>query len=189
MEGLYDEINFWKNGMEARRGLPNLKVLESPERRFEFEEELPLNCEEKDYYFADIGSGLFSGCGVKTNKVNLHVIAVDPLAQPYKVLKEKEGYENRIKLQTGFVELLNFYFKENSFDMVHMRNSLDHAFDAVFGIWELLYVCKIGGKVILRHTENEAEREQYHGLHQWNLSFGEEIIVLMCVRCLRIMRI
>ncbi len=54
--------------------------------------------------------------------------------------------------------------------MVHMSNSLDHCFDALCGIYQLIYICKIGGKIILRHAENEAERSEYEGFHQWNLS-------------------
>lgn len=38
----------------------------------------------------------------------------------------------------------------------------------------MLNICKIGGKVILRHAENEALRENYVGLHQWNLSLHNE---------------
>ena len=79
-----------------------------------------------------------------------------------------------IRLETGFVELLDRKFKPNSFDMVHMSNSLDHCFSAIDGIYQLLNICKIGGKVILRHAENEALRENYVGLHQWNLSLHNE---------------
>lgn len=82
--------------------------------------------------------------------------------------------ENGIKLETGFVELLEYKFKRSSVDIVHMSNALDHSFDAIFGIYQMLYICKIGGKVILRHHENEAEAEKYKGLHQWNLSVHNE---------------
>lgn len=172
LEGLYDEIDFWRDYMEGEewKKSPNFSKTVSPNRRFELEDDLPLKYEGRNYYFADIGSGPFSRCGVITDKVNLHAISIDPLAYPYKILKKKNNFDNKIRLQTGFVELLDYYFEENSFDMVHMSNSLDHCFDAVFGIWQLLYICKIGGQVILRHAENEAENADYNGLHQWNLS-------------------
>ena len=72
------------------------------------------------------------------------------------------------------MELLDNKYGQNSFDMVHMSNSLDHCFDALNGIYQLIYICKIGGKIILRHTENEAERSEYEGFHQWNLSVHNE---------------
>ena len=51
-----------------------------------------------------------------------------------------------------------------------MRNALDHCFDPIFGLYQLLYICRIGGKVVLLHDENEAEHANYDGFHQWNLS-------------------
>ena len=58
--------------------------------------------------------------------------------------------------------------------MVYMRNSLDHSFDPLRGLQELLYICKVGGKIILQHAENEAVNQKYSGLHQWNLSLQNE---------------
>lgn len=37
----------------------------------------------------------------------------------------------------------------------------------------MLAICKVGGKVILRHNENEAEKACYNGLHQWNIELRE----------------
>lgn len=51
------------------------------------------------------------------------------------------------------------YLTDGSFDVVHMSNALDHCFDPIFGLMQLISVCKIGGKVILRHNENEALNE------------------------------
>lgn len=72
-------------------------------------------------------------------------------------------------LHMGFLDNL---FEEKMFDFVHMSNSLDHSFDAIAGTDELLYICIIGGKIVLRHHANEIEN--YDGLHQWNLSVLNE---------------
>lgn len=58
----------------------------------------------------------------------------------------------------------------NYYDIVHMSNALDHCFDPLEGIYQLLTVVKVGGKIILRHNDNEAEHEKYTGFHQWNLT-------------------
>lgn len=172
LSGLEEEIEFWKMYMEERGGLyfHGYNKTISPNRKFELEDDIPLESYGKEYIFIDIGSGPFSRCGRLTDKVKLNALSVDPLASVYKILKEKNKIDNGVKLECGFVELLSRQFPENTFDMVHMSNSLDHSFDAMYGLYQLLYICKIGGKVILRHTENEAERERYNGLHQWNLS-------------------
>jgi len=52
--------------------------------------------------------------------------------------------------------------------MVVCRNALDHSFDPVRGIEEMLLVLKIGGRVNLIHYANEAEEGKYVGFHQWN---------------------
>ncbi len=170
--GLEEEIEFWKSYMETQGDIyaDDFQNTISKNKRFTLEEDMPKNSIKTDVKFIDVGSGPFSRCGQKTDKVNLVAMYIDPLAEVYNLLKTKYSVDNGAKIKAGFVELLDKEFTQNSFDLVHMSNSLDHSFDAVFGIYQLLFICKIGGKVILRHAENEAERSEYQGLHQWNLS-------------------
>lgn len=173
LSGLDGEIEYWKLFMEEKGGASfhGFEKTISSCRPFELEDDVPLECIGRGIYrFLDVGAGPFSRCGRITEKVTLDALSVDPLASVYIALKIKNGIDNGVRLETGFVELLNKKFQQNTFDMVHMSNSLDHSFDAVYGIYQLLYVCKTGGKVILRHSENEAEKAGYSGLHQWNLS-------------------
>lgn len=176
LAGLENEINFWNRYMKEEGGMYfyGFKTTISPDRLFDLESDIPVNMYGKEYDFIDVGSGPFSRCGKITNKVSLNAISVDPLAYAYEMLKNRYHINNGIRLENGFVELLDKKFEANSFDMVHMSNSLDHSFSAVDGIYQLLNICKIGGKVILRHAENEAERASYSGLHQWNLSLYNE---------------
>lgn len=176
LAGLENEIDFWNCYMKDEGGIYfyGFKTTVSSERQFDLEDDIPVNMYGKEYKFIDVGSGPFSRCGKITNKVCLNAISVDPLAYAYTELKTKYHIDNGVRLENGFVELLDKTFQANTFDMVHMSNSLDHSFSAIDGIYQLLNICKIGGKVILRHAENEAETEQYDGLHQWNLSLYNE---------------
>lgn len=172
LAGIDDEIMFWDNYIRNEGGdyfYSFYKTVDS-KRFFELEGDIPKEYYGKQYTFVDVGSGPFSRCGRVTDKVDLKAVSVDPLAMAYSLMKREYGVDNGVELKHGFVELLEYEFEENSFDMVHMSNSLDHSFSALDGIWQLLYICKVGGKVILRHHENEAEEEQYQGFHQWNLS-------------------
>jgi len=184
LSGLEQEIEFWRMYIEGKGGIyfSGYEETVSGDRKFELEDDIPSEYYGRDYIFVDVGSGAFSRCGRITDKVKLNALSVDPLAEVYKFLKKENCVDNEIRLETGFVELLNRKFSENTFDMVHMSNSLDHSFDAIYGISQLLYICKIGGRVILRHAENEAEREEYNGLHQWNLSLHNTEGVFMIWR-------
>ena len=176
LSGLQDEIWFWNHYMQTEGGVSfyGYQKTVSSQRKFELEKDIPLVAYGKEFHFIDVGSGPFSRCGVVTDKVKLHATSLDPLANIYMILKKKYHIENGIDLQNGFVELLSKQYSSNTFDMVHMSNSLDHCFSAIDAIYQLLYICKIGGKVVLRHAENEALRENYQGLHQWNLSLHND---------------
>ena len=168
LDGLSEEILFWDDYMESSGGncVEDYNWIIDADKRFPFENEIG----ENGCRFLDIGSGPFSRCGHKTFKKHLEFNAIDPLAVVYELLKKRHHVNNGIVVNQGFVELLDKQYPEDSFDIVHMSNALDHSFDPVFGIKQMLRVCKINGKVILRHSENEAENANYEGLHQWNLS-------------------
>ena len=174
ISGISSEIDFWENEVMKEDGYYHEKVMNRyiQDNSFKLEDEITDN--GGTIKFCDVGSGPFSRCGFVSNKAKVEAIAVDPLADAYIYLKNKYNMDNQIDLKMGFAEFLDKLFAENSFDMVHMSNSLDHAFDPIIGIFQLLYICKIGGKVILRHHENEAENERYVGFHQWNLSVHNE---------------
>ena len=171
LQGIYSEIEFWNKyiGERGWKYKNKWEITIDSKRRFVLENDIPEECRGSEYSFIDVGSGPFSRCGFITDKVKLNHCAVDPLAEAYKMLKNRYGVNNGINLRTGFVELLDKEFEPNTFDLVHMSNSLDHSFDAVMGIYQLVRICKIGGKVILRHKQNEAFNGKYEGLHQWNL--------------------
>lgn len=175
LKGIPSEIRFWDKLMETKGAC----LGEDAEKRFalrcSFDAPFVLEneLEGNDTAFLDIGSGPFSNCGVKTSKARLRITAVDPLACAYRLLKEKHGISAPIVPQTGIVEMVDELFEENSFDIVHMSNSLDHCFDPIMGLRKMLYITRPGGKIILRHNENEAKTARYAGLHQWNIHVTE----------------
>ncbi len=175
LSGIPSEIRFWDRLMETKGACLGEEAEKMFALRCSFDAPFALEneLEGKDTAFLDIGSGPFSNCGVKTFKSKLAITAIDPLASAYRLLKEKHGISAPIAPQTGIVEMVDELFEENSFDIVHMSNSLDHCFDPILGIRKMLYVAKIDGKIILRHNENEAERTHYTGLHQWNVHLSE----------------
>lgn len=169
LKGIKYEIDFWNKLMETGGvcgGSPDVYEMRiSKETPFFLEEEI----ENENPRFCDVGSGPFSNCGYKSKYKDLEIVAVDPLASAYEQLKRKWNVSSPITPISGMVEILNVQFESNQFDIVHMSNALDHCFDPIEGILQLLNICKVGGKVILRHNENEAEHAKYKGFHQWNI--------------------
>lgn len=169
LNGIADEIDFWDDYMSSEGGVyhDDYEWTVKKNKAFTLDDEV----EQKGVCdFIDVGSGPFSRCGTESTVTDLRVTAVDPLGYLYEKMKNKYQLNNGVFVNTGFVELLDNQFEPESFDIVHMSNSLDHSFDPIFGLYQLMRICKINGKIILRHTENEALAESYKGLHQWNLS-------------------
>jgi SAM-dependent methyltransferase len=98
----------------------------------------------------------------------LWITAVDALAEQYERLLRDAGITPPVLTQQGEVERLTERFPKNSFDLVNMENALDHSYDPLLGIRQMLEVVKPGGYVLLLHDVNEAHRTGYVGFHQWN---------------------
>jgi SAM-dependent methyltransferase len=176
LNGISSELDFWKHYIETKGSewKTNWEDLISNDRPFVLEKYLNSDTTR----FLDVGSGPFSSCGLKTAKTQLDFYAADPLAYIYKALKTKNGILTGITPDFAMVERLAQKYGINSFDIVHMRNSLDHSFNPLIGIIQMLSICKIGGKIILQHKENEAENENYIGFHQWNLCMESSEFVI-----------
>lgn len=175
---LTSEIIFWNTLFSTRGhegGDPNIfQFRTDPKCPFQIPEEL----ESDDGKILDVGSGPYSRLGYIHNGKKLDLTLVDPLAFAYQTFEKKYGYHFAVSAQTGLVECLSLILSENSYDLVHMSNSLDHSFDPIEGLQQLLYVTRVGGKVILRHHNNVAEQANYEGLHQWNLTVKDNHFII-----------
>lgn len=178
LAGIKSEAVFWDNLFKSRGCIGwDSKVFDyrmNPTCPFQLIDDL----EDTNSRILDVGSGPYSRLGFCFNDRKLDITLVDPLAYIYKCISKKYKLELPLELKTGLVEYINLLFNENSFDFVHMSNSLDHCFNPIEGILQLLYVTKVGGKIVLRHSDDEAERERYNGFHQWNLKILEGEFVI-----------
>eukprot|EP00928_Gymnodinium_smaydae_P038964 TRINITY_DN26740_c0_g1_i1.p1 TRINITY_DN26740_c0_g1~~TRINITY_DN26740_c0_g1_i1.p1 ORF type:complete len:706 (+),score=112.88 TRINITY_DN26740_c0_g1_i1:36-2120(+) len=96
------------------------------------------------------------------------VIAADGLARFYMRVFDENGFKPPYVPMQCPVEELHECFPPSHFDVVHMRNALDHAFDPLLGIESMLRVVSPGGWVLLRHARNEGVPGKFrNGLHQW----------------------
>lgn len=119
----------------------------------------PLDCGEQG--FPQLGS--------------VPVFASDGLARFYlKVFDDLDVRPPRVSLQCP-VEELRECFPSNHFDVVHMRNALDHTMDPLLGIRQMLEVVRPGGWLLLRHARNEGSPGAFQvGLHQWSFDATQD---------------
>jgi ubiquinone/menaquinone biosynthesis C-methylase UbiE len=128
----------------------------------------------------DVGSGPVSILSrLNTIYTNLVISAADPLATEYYTLSKSftDFFDITIPQQVEAEELSNFYGNE-MFDIVHIRNALDHTIDPVKSLFEMNKVLKKNGFLIIHGFENEAICENWQGMHQWNLSLEKNMLLI-----------
>lgn len=166
MNGIRSELEYWDQYIETR-GYGNdeeFREYTAMKRPFILDDDLELPYSK----VIDVGSGPFSICGTMSKKGKIDFKAVDIMAPIYERVKERFGLSTEVKPEFAILEELASSLGVEQFDIVHISNALDHTFDPMRGIWQLLAICKVSGKIILQHHQNEAEAAGYNGLHQWN---------------------
>lgn len=116
----------------------------------------------------DVGAGPATTVGHRFSGEPVAVTAVDPLAEHYRRLLRKHRLEPPVLTERVDGEALVERFGNERFDVAYARNSLDHAVDPVAIAENMLEVVRPGGYVVLRHVRNEAVRQNWIQLHQWN---------------------
>jgi SAM-dependent methyltransferase len=133
---------------------------------------------ERSVSILDVGAGPLTILGNKHPERQLEIVPIDPLADGYDRLLMETGVVPPVRTLYCHGEELLSRFKPNTFDFAYARNALDHSYDPLRVIENMLTVVKPGRYVVLRHRPNEAERARYEGLHQWNLDLRGGDLVL-----------
>lgn len=127
-----------------------------------------LESKAEGFTILDVGAGPFTPLGKVYKDQKLKIAAIDPLAREYDVILDKYNITPPVRTQFGVGEKLLDLFSAESFDITYSRNALDHSYDPLTVVKNMFSVAKKNGFVVLMHHKNEAEQEQYQGLHQWN---------------------
>lgn len=183
--GISSELRFWDGYFSGR--YPQYEA----ERTFRLDPEQPLQSELTGYLrrvvkeeeldrvrVLDVGAGPLTFMGKTLDGKAIDITAVDPLAEDYDLILERYGIVPPVRTKKRCAEELTSLFSENTFDMVVSRNALDHSYDAVKAVSECVAVAKRGHPVVLQNAVNEARRQNYKGLHQWNFDVrdGEFVV-------------
>ena len=170
------EVSFWANWLATKGG--NYPAFYA-ER---LDPDLPLQSNVAELIevpagatvrLLDVGAGPLTFLGRKNPTWHLEITAVDALAEQYSALLDDAGVIPPVRTQSCESERLTEVFAPNSFDVVFARNTLDHSYDPVGAITQMVACAKPGAVVFIMHHRNTAEDENYHGMHQWNFEAND----------------
>lgn len=130
----------------------------------------------------DVGAGPISVLGDKWEGRSVQITAVDPLANEYNKALKNNGIKPHIVTQYAEAERLSNFYQDNSFDLAYASNSIDHCYDPVKAIEEMLKLIKPGAYLYMQHYINEAENENYAGMHQWNFNLEANDFIISNLR-------
>jgi len=117
----------------------------------------------------DIAAGPVTQLGWEYRGKRLDITAIDVLADEYNALLDEYGLKPPVRTGKGEAEQLAQIFPPNTFDLIHIRNALDHCYDPVKVVAGALAILKPGAVFVVQSNINEAKQEKYIGLHQWNV--------------------
>jgi len=126
----------------------------------------------------DVGSGPLTRVGKKWPGREVQIVPADPLAEEYNTLLARHSIRPLVPAVFAHGEKLLDRFERNNFDLAYASNSLDHTYDPVVVIQQMLAVVKPSHYVYLWHVANEGLRERYVGLHQWNFDIRKGAFVV-----------
>jgi len=175
--GLPSEAKFWDGVLSGE----NTRWKEGLERRFVprqvtagHRELIELSARgAEEVAVLDVGAGPCSVMGNVWEGRKVKVTAVDPLAEEYAEQLERAGRFPPVRTIKGYAERLGEQFAPGTFDFMFSHNALDHCFDPVTAIRQMILVGKPRACIQLEHRADEGEVENYFGLHQWNFRAEE----------------
>ena len=180
--GLPEELRFWE------------EALRDPEHHWlcaEYEERMNPDLELQDCLKAlieappgatvrllDVGSGPLTRLGKKWEGRQVELYPVDPLAEEYTQLLNRLGIRPPVFPTACHAEKLTEMFAPDFFDLAYASNSLDHSYEPLGAIRQMLAVTKLHRYVYLWHFAHAGVSEGYSGLHQWNFDLKRGDLIL-----------
>jgi SAM-dependent methyltransferase len=126
----------------------------------------------------DVGSGPLTSINRKCGFCEISITAVDPLADFYNEILDRAGITPPVRAELGWGERLTEQFGENPFDIVYSRNAIDHSYDPIKCVDEMIKVTKKNHYVIAEVNERGGSLEGWKGLHQWDFFVARTLPLL-----------
>lgn len=163
---IVDELSYWKISIAEAKERGDYRLCE---REFEYCCNSELEFEIDDLVI-DVGCGPLPKFGNKLNCGRVNYQPVDPLAHQYEKILKESDVKLPVTPKFAMAEFLTLFYKENSADYIIIHNALDHTYDIMRALVEMLRVVKLDGYVLMYHMDSEGIFENYSGMHQWNIT-------------------
>ncbi|MEO8746193.1 MAG: methyltransferase domain-containing protein [Rhodanobacter sp.] len=181
--GVQSEIEFWRAVLVGEQ-FPDFKqeIVQRLDPETPVSEHiipfLPSDIPTSEVKILDVAAGPVSCIGWKIHGQRPQITPIDALATQYRVLLDEFHLVPPVYTQPCDGENIDKLFAPDSFDLVHIRNALDHCYDAVTVVRNMLNVLKPGGVLIICGCTDEAVFENYVGLHQWNIRADDGQLII-----------
>jgi SAM-dependent methyltransferase len=172
-ESLPEETNFWKQWFDTKGLAWKDSYAWRVDPNYEFQKDLRRYVsvpEGGTVRVLDVGAGPLTVLGKVWPGRELDLVPVDPLADQYDKIMAECGVTPLVRTRMGHGERLLDIFPPSTFDLVYAENCLDHSYNPILCLQQMLAVVKPGCYVVTDHLTNEGKAENYHGLHQWNFT-------------------
>lgn len=171
--GVVDEMAFWRTFVHDKEFAPFFGP--GPNRHLQPEVDQIIKdiaaAQSRPIHVLDLGSGVASILSHNFDKERVIVTAGDPLANQYAELMRDHPMRGRyVAPVEAEGERLAATFGAHAFDIVHIRNALDHVANPLMTLYSMVTVLRPGGYIMVHGFENEASNAHWVGFHQWNLS-------------------
>jgi len=177
---LLHEVEFWERWLATEDGLKWQHECQDPQRLLQdylLKDRMDdVQCEV--VWILDVGAGPVTSLGYTYPGKVLKITAIDPLSKEYNLILAAAQIRPPIRTTCCPGEQILDKYERDTFDFAYASNSLDHSYDPLLVIRNMLAVVKKGGFVLLRHYKNEGKIENYMGLHQWNFDRRENDFII-----------
>ena len=170
-EGVGFEVNFWQAWMKEKGGprAADYRANLDPNKPFDRMVEAAIrDTGAREIEVLDVGSGPVTGLGYASEKFDIKITAVDPLADAYSILWQEAGETPPVKTEKCFGENLMKHFARRRFHVCHSSNALDHTMDPRTILRAMAQLLYPNGLLYVRVFKNEGLNANYSGLHNWN---------------------
>lgn len=173
--GINRELAWWRGYLET--GGYDYPALQD-EFRFRFDPDAPLQehvarllphrVPASDVRILDCAAGPATTLGKTLRGERVALTAIDALADHYAAMLDELDLVAPVPSRWGEAEHLNAQFEAHQFHLVYMRFALDHCYNPIGALRQMVRVVKPGGTVMVEHYRDETQTE-FQGLRHWSL--------------------